>query len=65
MTEAATAPIATSTAAMPWTQRIAETPPWSPWRLAVAIAVGLLVVFSVVELALGRLPLLLASIHDR
>lgn len=41
----------------PWTQRLAETPPWSPWRLAVAIAVALFAFFFAAEWILGRFAL--------
>ncbi|MCU0668470.1 MAG: hypothetical protein MUF70_03855 [Myxococcota bacterium] len=42
----------------PWTQRLAETPPWSPWRLALALAIGLFVLFFAAEWSFGRFPLL-------
>jgi hypothetical protein len=42
----------------PWTQRLAETPPWSPLRLSLAIAGALVAAFLATEAALGRLALL-------
>jgi hypothetical protein len=47
-----TAPVA------PWTQRLVETPPWSPFRLSAAIAAALLAAFVLVEALLGRLALI-------
>ncbi len=44
-------------ASAPWTQRLAESPPWSPLRLGVALAAVLLGVFLCTEAALGRLEL--------
>ena len=41
----------------PLTQRLAETPPWSPLRLAFAIAGTLFTVFLAVEAIFGRLAL--------
>jgi len=64
MSDVATVPITRERTCLPWTQRIAQTPPWSPWRLAVAIAVGLLAAFLGVELALDRVPLLLGQIQN-
>lgn len=50
----------------PWTQRIAETPPWTPLRLALAIGFGVGAVFLGVEAALGRLALMAgAATHPR
>jgi hypothetical protein len=43
----------------PWLARIAATPPWSPWRLSLAIAVALGVLFLAIELASGRFAVLL------
>lgn len=45
----------------PWTQRLAETPPGSPWRLGIAIAVGLFAVFFASEWMLGRFALLTSN----
>lgn len=45
----------------PWTQRLAETPPWSPWRLALAIAASLFALFFAAEWALGRFPLVTSN----
>jgi hypothetical protein len=45
---------------VPWTQRLAETPPWSPWRLAIAIAVALFTIFFAAEWILGRFELVLS-----
>lgn len=42
----------------PWTQRLAETPPWSPWRLALAIAAALFAIFFAAEWIFDRFPLL-------
>jgi hypothetical protein len=50
--------------AAPWTQRIAESVPWSPWRLAAALAATLLVLFLAAEVALDRLPLVFGGGHD-
>lgn len=50
-------PRATASVA-PWTQRLVETPPWSPFRLSAAIAAGLLAAFLLVEAALGRLGMM-------
>lgn len=47
----------------PWLQRVAETPPWSPWRLAVAMAAGLLALFLLVELVFDRFPLVLGQVE--
>jgi hypothetical protein len=44
-------------AGAPLTQRLAETPPWSPLRLAFAIAGTLFTVFLAVEAIFGRLAL--------
>ena len=49
----------------PWTQRLAETPPWSPFRLSLAIAAALGTAFLVLEAAFGRLPLVLTDDHAR
>jgi hypothetical protein len=49
------------TYASPWTQRLVETGRWSPFRLSCAIAAGLLVAFSSVEVALGRFPQVLSE----
>lgn len=49
----------------PWTQRVAETPPWSPLRLSLAIAGALGIAFVALETALGRWPLVLSSDHAR
>jgi hypothetical protein len=48
---------AASQRAAPWTQRLAETPPWSPLRLGVAAAASLIALFLGAEAALGRLDL--------
>jgi hypothetical protein len=50
--------------AVPWTQRIAETAPWSPWRLAAALASALLVIFLAAEISLDRLPLVFGGGDD-
>ena len=57
--EMSEAPIATlpAGAGPPLTQRLAETPPWSPLRLAFAIAGTLFATFFAVEAIFGRLPL--------
>ena len=44
-------------ASPPLTQRIAETPPWSPLRLALATAVTLFATFLALEALFGRLAL--------
>src|SRR5215472_7403792 len=49
----------------PWTQRVAETPPWSPLRLSLAIAAALGTAFLAFEAALDRFPLVLAGGHTR
>jgi hypothetical protein len=49
----------------PWTQRLAETPPWSPFRLSLAIAAALGTAFLALEVALDRFPLVLAGGHTR
>jgi hypothetical protein len=49
----------------PWTQRLAETPPWSPLRLSLAIACGLGAAFVALEAGLDRFPLVLAGGHTR
>lgn len=60
MSEAASDPISAAPRdATPWLQRVAETPPWSPLRLAIATAVALTALFLLVELATGRFPVLL------
>jgi hypothetical protein len=64
MSEAATAPIASERAATPWLQRVAETPPWSPWRLAIAMAAALLVLFLAVELVFDRFPVVFGPGQD-
>lgn len=61
MSDAATVPIAHESTVTPWTQRLAETPPWSPWRLAIAIAIALLALFFGVELVFDRFPILLGN----
>jgi hypothetical protein len=43
---------------LPLTQRLAETPPWTPARLGLAIAGGLLLAFLALELAFGRFAVL-------
>ncbi|HSJ95999.1 MAG TPA: hypothetical protein VLC53_02940 [Myxococcota bacterium] len=48
-----------------WTQRLVDRPPWSPWRLSLAIAGALTAVFLAAEAALGRLPLLFRDEHVR
>jgi hypothetical protein len=48
-----------------WTQRLVARPPWSPWRLSLAIAGALTAVFLAAEAALGRLPLLFRDEHVR
>lgn len=45
----------------PWTQRLAETPPWSPLRLGLAAAATLLGLFLAAEAALGRLGLVFSQ----
>lgn len=45
----------------PLTQRLAETPPWSPLRLALAIAAALLALFLGIEAAFGRFAILLGE----
>ena len=52
-------------AGAPWTQRLAESPPWSPLRLSFAIAAVLGTIFLVLEAAYGRLPLVLTDDHVR
>jgi len=49
----------------PWTQRLAETPPWSPLLLSLAIGGGLAAAFLAIEAALGRLALLPTEEHVR
>jgi hypothetical protein len=64
MVEASSPALAIETApAAPFTQRIAETPPWTPWRLAVAIALALYALFFAVEFAFDRIPVLLGRAH--
>jgi len=54
----AEAPTAAFSSLQPWLQRVAETPPRSPRRLALAIAAGLFALLFALEWSLGRLPLL-------
>jgi hypothetical protein len=61
MSEAASAAMPAATHATPWLQRVAETPPWSPWRLAVAMAAGLLALFLAIELVFDRFPIVLGD----
>ncbi|RIK99551.1 MAG: hypothetical protein DCC71_20220, partial [Proteobacteria bacterium] len=42
---------------VPWMQRLAATPPWTPWRLAAAIAAVLFAAFFAVEWITGRLEI--------
>jgi len=49
----------------PWTQRLVARPPWSPWRLSLALGAGLTTLFLAVEAALGRFALLLDDEHRR
>ena len=63
MSESAASPIAHEPAAAPWLQRIAETPPWSPVRLAIVTALVLTALFLAIELVAGRFPILLDPIE--
>jgi len=49
----------------PWTQRLVARPPWSPWRLSLAVWVALTAVFLAVEAAFGRFALLFRDEHVR
>jgi hypothetical protein len=49
----------------PWTQRLVTRPPWSPWRLSLALWVAGSVAFVAIEGALGRLPLVVHDEHVR
>jgi hypothetical protein len=55
---------ASGLADVPWTQHLAETPPWSPWRLALGIAVVLFSLLFASEWILGRFPLLASNEVD-
>jgi len=61
MSEAASAAMPAATTGTPWLQRVAETPPWSPWRLAVAMAGALLALFLAIELVFDRFPIVLGD----
>lgn len=49
----------------PWTQRLVARPPWSPWRLSLALGAALAAAFLAAEAALGRIPVLLHDEHAR
>lgn len=40
----------------PWTERLAARPPWTPWRLSIAIGLVLAALFLASEVAFGRVP---------
>lgn len=61
----AKAPTAASSSLQPWLQRVVETPPWSPFRLALAIAAGLFALLFALEWSLGRLPLAFGVATER
>ena len=52
---------AASHAGTPLTQRLAETPPWSPLRLAIALAIALYMLFFAIEARFGRLPIVFGN----
>jgi hypothetical protein len=50
----------------PWTQRLVETPPWSPLRLALAIAAALVLCLLAIEAAFDRFAVLASGpVHAR
>jgi hypothetical protein len=49
----------------PWTQRLVARPPWSPWRLTLALWAAGTAAFVAVEAGLGRLPFVLRDEHVR
>jgi hypothetical protein len=51
-------------ASQPLTQRLAETPPWSPLRLALATAVALFAIFFALEAIFGRFALVFGDGGD-
>lgn len=48
----------------PLTQRLAETPPWSPLRFALATAIAWLALFLTAEAIFGRFPIVLGDDTD-
>lgn len=63
MSDVATVPMPREPGEEPWLQRVAETPPWSPLRLAAVTAVTLGALFLGIELVFDRFPVLLDPVE--